>query len=148
MTVAEAKSEIQTLTDYYFRNSRACSCMDSFTIQEAETKIQSMIAHMMEGSAIVYGCFDNSKLLGYLWAYEMKFREEQRIYISEAYIEQSVRRQGFGSSLFEAIECEAKERGIPALYLHAEADNKEAIQLYERKGFRSERIQFRKALYE
>ena len=91
MKVAEAEANFRTLTEYYFTNSRACSCLEHFTMEEAETKIRSMIAHMEDGSAIVYGIFDGEVLQGYLWAYEVQFREERRVYVSEVHVDQSLR---------------------------------------------------------
>ena len=146
MTVMEAEAEFQTLTDYYYQNSISCSCLAHFSKDEAMMKIRSMIAHMNDGSAIVYGCFDGRQLLGYLWAYEMQFREERRIYISEVHVDQSLRGQGYGSELLKAVEKEARDRDIPALYIHTEANNSGAIRLYERLGFQAERIQLRKEL--
>ena len=146
MIVAEAEANFRTLTEYYFTNSRACSCLEHFTMEEAEAKIRSMIAHMADGSAIVYGVFDGQTVLGYLWAYEVQFREERRVYVSEVHVDQSLRGQGFGMLLLEAAETEARNRGIPALYIHTEANNTGAIRLYERFGFRMERVQLRKAL--
>ena len=146
MTVAEAESNFRTLTEYYFSNSRACSCLDHFSEEEAEGKIRSMIAHMEDDSAIVYGVFDGGQVRGYLWAYEMQFREERRVYVSEVYVDLSVRGQGFGTAMLEAVEAEARERGIPALYIHTEASNCGAIRLYENFGFQRERVQLRKAL--
>ena len=146
IAAVEAEKNFHKLTEYYFHNSRACSCMEHFSFSEAEDKIRSMIRHMWEGSAIVYGCFDDTELFGYLWAYEIRFREENRIYVSEVYVDHSHRGQGFGTMLLQAVEAEAKERRIPALYIHAEADNTGAIRLYERFGFSTERVQFRKSL--
>ena len=146
MTVAEAESNFRTLTEYYFSNSRVCSCLEHFTVEEAEAKIRSMIAHMADGSAIVYGIFDGQKAYGYLWAYEVQFREERRVYVSEVHVDECLRGQGFGTLLLEAAEAEARDRGIPALYIHTEADNTGAIRLYERFGFRMERVQLRKSL--
>ena len=148
MTVPEAEANFRTLTEYYSTNSRACSCLEHFTMEEAEAKIRSMIAHMEDGSAIVYGVFDGEVLQGYLWAYEVQFREERRVYVSEVHVDQSLRGQGFGTLLLEAAETEARDRGIPALYIHTEASNIGAIRLYERFGFKMERVQLRKALNE
>lgn len=148
MSVMEAEADFQTLTDYYYQNSISCSCLTHFSKDEAMVKIRGMISHMNDGSAIVYGCFDGSQLLGYLWAYEMQFREERRIYISEVHIDQRLRGQGFGSQLIKSVETEARNRGIKALYIHTEANNSGAIRLYERLGFQTERIQLRKELYE
>ena len=113
-------------------------------MEEAEAKIRSMIAHMADGSAIVYGVFDGQTVCGYLWAYEVQFREERRVYVSEVHVDENLRGQGFGTMLLEAAEAEAVDRGISALYIHAEANNPGAIRLYERFGFQMERVQLRK----
>ena len=146
MTVAEAEASFQTLTDYYFSNSRSCSCLEHFTVEEAAEKIRSMIEHMADDSAIVFGVFDRQTLLGYLWAYEVHFREEWRVYVSEVHVDPCLRGQGFGTALLEAVEAEAVARSIPSLYIHTEASNTGAIRLYERFGFQMERVQLRKAL--
>lgn len=146
ITAAEAEENFHKLSDYYYCNSRACSCMEHFSFSEAEEKIRSMISHLRGGSAIVYGCFEGARLYGYLWAYEIFFREERRLYVSEVYVEESCRGHGIGTLLLEAAQQEALERGIPALYIHTEAVNAGAIRLYERFGFSMERVQLRKVL--
>lgn len=141
-----AEKNFATLTDYYYKNSKACSCMDSFVREDAEAKIKSMIAHIADGSAIVYGCLDGDELLGYIWAYRISFRDEDRVYVSEVHVSEKCRGQGIGHLLLAAVEAEAREMGVPALYIHAEADNAGAIRLYEREGYRMERVQLRKPL--
>ena len=141
-----AEKNFATLTDYYYKNSKACSCMDSFVREDAEAKIKSMIAHIADGSAIVYGCLDGDKLLGYIWAYRISFRDEDRVYVSVVHVSEKCRGQGMGHLLLAAVEAEAREMGVPALYIHAEADNAGAIRLYEREGYRMERVQLRKPL--
>ena len=81
-----AEKNFATLTDYYYKNSKACSCMDSFVREDAEAKIKSMIAHIADGSAIVYGCLDGDELLGYIWAYRISFRDEDRVYVSVVHV--------------------------------------------------------------
>lgn len=146
MTVEDAENGFQTLAEYYFSNSSSCSCLEHFSFHEAEEKIRNMIDHLMNGTAYVYGCFDGKTILGYIWAYEMQFREEHRIYISEVHVDQKHRGKGIGTALLEAVETEAIKRGIPALYIHTESNNSDAIRLYERYGFRIERIQLRKTV--
>lgn len=141
-----AEKNFATLTDYYYKNSKACSCMDSFVREDAEAKIKSMIAHIADGSAIVYGCLDGDELLGYIWAYRISFRDEDRVYVSEVHVSEKCRGQGMGHLLLAAVEAEAREMGVPALSIHAEADNAGAIRLYEREGYRMERVQLRKPL--
>ena len=141
-----AEKNFATLTDYYYKNSKACSCMESFVREDAEAKIKSMIAHIADGSAIVYGCLDGDELLGYIWAYRISFRDEDRVYVSEVHVSEKCRGQGIGHLLLAAVEAEAREMGVPALSIHAEADNAGAIRLYEREGYRMERVQLRKPL--
>ena len=141
-----AEKNFATLTDYYYKNSKACSCMDSFVREDAEAKIKSMIAQIADGSAIVYGCLDGDELLGYIWAYRISFRDEDRVYVSEVHVSEKCRGQGIGHLLLAAVEAEAREMGVPALSIHAEADNAGAIRLYEREGYRMERVQLRKPL--
>ena len=141
-----AEKNFATLTDYYYKNSKACSCMDSFVREDAEAKIKSMIAHIADGSAIVYGCLDGDELLGYIWAYRISFRDEDRVYVSVVHVSEKCRGQGIGHLLLAAVEAEAREMGVPALSIHAEADNAGAIRLYEREGYRMERVQLRKPL--
>ena len=141
-----AEKNFSTLTDYYYKNSKACSCMESFAIEDAEAKIKSMIDHIADGSAIVYGCLDGDELLGYIWAYRISFRDEDRVYVSEVHVSEKCRGQGMGHLLLCAVEAEAREMGVPALYIHTEADNAGAIRLYEREGYCMERVQLRKPL--
>lgn len=141
-----AEKHFETLTEFYSINSRACSCMESFTREDAEAKIKSMVAHITGGSAIVFGSFEGEKLVGYIWAYEIKFRDEDRVYVSEIHVAEKWRGRGIGHLLLAAVEDIARERGIPALYIHTEADNAGAIRLYEREGYCMERVQLRKSL--
>lgn len=146
LSAEQAEKNFNTLTDFYYKNSKACSCMESFAREDAEAKINSMIAHIGDGSAIVYGCLDDDELLGYIWAYRISFRDEDRVYVSEVHVSEKCRGQGTGHLLLAAVEDEARELGVPALYIHTEADNSGAIRLYEREGYRMERVQMRKPL--
>ncbi|MCF0137044.1 MAG: GNAT family N-acetyltransferase [Oscillospiraceae bacterium] len=141
-----AESFFETLTDYYYANSIKCSCLESFTRSDAENKIRSMISHIADGSAIVYGSIGDGELLGYIWAYRISFRDEDRVYVSEVHVSEKCRGQGTGHQLLAAVEEEARKMKVPALYIHTEADNSGAIKLYEREGYRMERVQMRKPL--
>lgn len=141
-----AEQNFDILAEFYYKNSKACSCMESFVREDAEAKIRSMIAHIQDGSAIVYGCIDNAGLIGYIWAYKISFRDEDRVYVSEVHVSEKCRGQGIGHLLLNAVEEEARKLKVPALYIHTEADNSGAIKLYESEGYRMERVQMRKPL--
>ena len=136
----------ERLTGFYYSNIKTCAFMDNFTYKDAEQKIDSLIEHVSNGSAIVYGVFDSENLIGYVWAYEHPFREEVRIYVNEIHVAEAYRNRGIGKQLLHAIENMAKERGYGALYIHAEGNNDGAIRLYQNEGYEIERIQLRKEL--
>ena len=68
------------------------------------------------------------------------------MYVSEIRVKEEYRKQGIGSQLLRLVEDKAKELGLGAIYLHAEANHAEAIQFYKATGFSEERIQLRKSL--
>lgn len=141
--VKEYKNEI---TQMYYLNVSSNAFFEHFTYSEADEKIDSLISYLTNQSAIVFGAFDNKKLCGFIWAYVHWFREEQRIYVSEIRVKEVYRRQGIGTELLKAVEKKAQDMGLEAVYLHAEANNPDAVRLYERIGYKPERIQMRKPL--
>ena len=136
----------ERLTCFYYSNIKSCAFMDSLTYKDAEQKINGLIEHVSNDSAMVYGVFDSDDLIGYVWAYEHPFREEVRIYVNEIYVDEAYRNRGIGKQLLSAVENQVKERGYGALYIHAEGNNDDAIRLYQNEGYVVERVQLRKAL--
>lgn len=136
----------ERLTSFYYSNIKTCSFMDSFSHKDAEQKIDGLIEHVSNGSAIVYGVYDGEDLIGYVWAYEHPFREEIRMYVNEIHVDEAYRNRGIGKNLLSAVENQARERGYGALYIHAEGENDGAIRLYQNEGYVIERVQLRKAL--
>lgn len=110
--------------------------------------MKELASYLKEGKALVFGYFVNKELVGYVWGYLHKFREEQRIYINEIHVLEKWRSQGIGKQLLDEMEKEAVLRRLKALYIHAEADNEKAVKLYQKEGFKIERIQLRKPLQE
>ena len=136
----------ERLAEFYYLNMTYCSCMDGFSYKDAERKIESLIEHVSNGSAMVYGTFDQKDLIGFVWAYEHPFREETRIYISEIHVDERYRGRGIGKQLLTAVESMARSRGYKALYIHAEGDKDDVIRLYQQQGYVIERVQLRKGL--
>lgn len=134
------------LAIYYYKNVKNCSCIENFNEADALAKICDLKAYVTDGNAIVYGAFLEKQLIAYVWSYRHQFREEDRIYISEIHVDEEWRSFGIGKRLLRAVEKAAFNRKIEAVYIHAEAGNTRAISLYEREGFRPERVQLRKAL--
>ena len=139
--VLKNKNEI---AQFYFENLQTCSCLEHFTFDEAVIKIEGFINHLKNNTCIGYGLFHEDEICGYIWAYPHQFREESRMYINEIRIREDYRNSGYGKALIKLVEESAKEMGIGALYIHAEANNPSAIRLYESIGYMMERVQFRK----
>ena len=56
------------------------------------------------------------------------------------------RREGIGVALLNAIEDEARSRGLDAVDINAAAPNEEARRFYERHGYRLDLVTYRKPL--
>ncbi|MFB0919929.1 MAG: GNAT family N-acetyltransferase [Oscillospiraceae bacterium] len=137
----------QALAALYFDNVKSCSFTASFSYSDAESKVDELIEYIGNDSAVVFGCVDEKdKLIGFIWAYNVVFREENRMYVSVVQIDAAYRGYGLGTKLLNAVENEARKESLLALYIHAEAYNQGAIRLYEREGYVPERVQLRKPI--
>ena len=134
------------IAQFYYGNMQTCSCLENYTFDQAYEKIGDLIAHLNTKTCVAYGAFERKEIIGYIWAYQHQFREELRMYISECYVKDGYRNKGIGKAMIILIEKRAKELGLPALYLHAEAGSSDAVRFYEYNGYREERIQFRKEI--
>ena len=146
ITVGMAEKYRKELARLYFENVQSNAFHEHFTLDEAYRKMDDLIGHLADNTAIVYGAFDDEELIAFIWAYVHPFREETRMYVSEIRVKENYRRQGIGSQLLRLVEVKAKELGLGAIYLHAEANHPEAVKFYQTTGFREERIQLRKEI--
>ncbi len=144
LTTEKAEEYRKELAQFYFDNVRSNSFHEHYTFDEAYEKIGSLIDHLRDNTAIAYGAYHNTELIGFIWAYVHQFREELRMYVSEIRVKEECRNRGIGSQLLRLVEDKAKEKGLSAVYLHAEARNREVRRLYEACGYEEERIQMRK----
>lgn len=136
----------EQIAQLYFENVRSNAFHSHYTYDEAYGKTGSLIDHLRDDTAIVYGAFENEELIAFIWAYIHQFREENRMYVSEIRVKEEYRRRGIGSQMLRMVEDKAREQGLGAIYLHAEANNPEAIRFYKTAGYCEERIQMRKEI--
>lgn len=134
------------LAQLYFDNVRSNAFHSHYTYEEAYEKMNDLIGHLRDNTAVVFGAFDDEKIVGFIWSYVHQFREENRMYVSEIRVKEEYRSRGIGKSLLKTVEAIAKERGFPAIYLHAEANNQDAQRFYVNCQYKEERIQFRKEI--
>jgi ribosomal protein S18 acetylase RimI-like enzyme len=79
---------------------------------------------------------------GRLWGFAIvEWSEDKRgviAYIQTIEVAPEARRKGFGHQLLGRIEGSARAAGARLIWLHVEAANSAAIQLYEARGYRCE----------
>lgn len=134
------------LLNLFYANVKTCKFTDQFSKKEAEEKISQLKLYLEQDAAISYGYFCEDVLVGFIWAYRHTFREEPRVYVSVVQVLESWRGRGIGGELLRAVEADARHIGVPALYIHTEAENEGAIRLYKKEGYIQERVQLRKQL--
>ena len=146
LTAEKAEEYRIEIAQLYYENVRSNSFHAHYSFNEAYEKIGNLIGHLRDGTAVVYGAFYDKEMVGFIWAYVHQFREEPRMYVSEVRVKEEYRNRGIGKQFYGLVEDKAKEMGLGAIYLHAEAQNKAARRLYEACGYMEERIQMRKEL--
>lgn len=134
------------IAQLYFENVRSNAFYSHYTYDEAYEKIGSLIDHLRDCTATVFGAFEDDELIAFIWAYVHHFREENRMYVSEIRVKEEYRKLGIGNQMLRLAEEKARELGIGAMYLHTEANNPEAIEFYKAAGYCEERIQMRKEI--
>ena len=146
ITVEMAERYREQIAQLYFENVRSNAFHSHYTYDEAYEKMNDLIGHLKDNTAIVYGAFEDDELIAFMWAYVHEFREETRMYVSEIRVKEEYRRRGIGSQMLRMVEDKAREQGLSAIYLHAESNNPNAIGFYRAAGYCDERIQMRKGI--
>lgn len=144
LTVETAEKYRSEIAKLYFDNVRSNAFHSHYTYEEAYEKMNDLIGHLRDNTAVVFGAFDGEEIVAFIWSYVHQFREENRMYVSEIRVKEEYRGRGIGKELLGLVEGKARELGLGAIYLHAEAGNWKARKLYEACGYVEERIQMRK----
>lgn len=77
----------------------------------------------------------NGSVIAYL-SIEVHHESEDFIYLDDLSVSEQYRGNGIGTELIKTAQKFAEEIAMPAIVLHAEKTNTEAIKLYERLGYR------------
>ena len=86
--------------------------------------------------------FDQDKQVGFIW-YAIR---KDGAFIYDFYIEESMRRQGYGRKVILTCEEAVKEKGATTIALHVFGHNKAARALYESLDYYPTSIQMKKDL--
>jgi len=112
----------------------------------AGTGYDDMVRFHQDGSAVLIGAFEESVVVGLLWAYRRDVLGERRIHIGHVIVESTARSNGIGARLLRRLEDVATAEGIKSLELMTTIANEKAIGFYEANGFVAARVQLEKKL--
>ena len=104
-------------------------------------------AHVEDGARTLVA-WSGERRLGYIHMRPGKdgVTEEPCGYVSLLALAKEAEGQGLAHRLMQAAEDWARDRGYRLLSLDVFADNKRAVEFYERRGFRSETLRMVKPL--
>ena len=91
----------------------------------------------------LYFTYYQEELVGFIW---YGFRNKEQAFIYDFYIEENMRRKGFGKMVITACEEDARKKGAKSIGLHVFGHNKAAIALYESLDYIPTSIQMKKEL--
>ena len=146
ITAEMAERYREQIAQLYFENVRSNAFHNHYTYEEAFEKMNELIGHLRDNTVTVFGALEDEVLIAFIWAYVHQFREENRMYVNEIRVKEEYRKSGIGSQMLRLVEDKAEKMGLSAIYLHAEANNPEAIRFYQSAGYCEERIQLRKEI--
>lgn len=111
-----------------------------------EKYVNSMPTYIEDGSAIIIGAFDEDKMIGFLWGYEVDIFGEKRIHNAENHVAEEYRGCGIAKRMLEYLEEEARKRNIHIFEAMCTASNESAYRYHVKNGYEVERIKFKKLL--
>jgi len=106
-----------------------------------KSDVEKDIAKAEKGERIVYGFKNDEKIVGtiqLIFIHEKEFYADgkTKAHLSHTRVGEEFRRRGIGGRLIKKAEAEAKQRGFESVTLGVDEDNKQAIRLYERLGYK------------
>ena len=109
-------------------------------------RCEGLVDHLRTDGAFLWGGFDDSELVGFLWGYERSFVGEQRMHITEFVVTESLRGHGLGRLLLDVATAEARRLNFSAVDLLCSVHTRDTLRFYDKAGFIAERCQLIKRL--
>lgn len=83
----------------------------------------------------------DNKLASFIWCHERVFGGVKRLHISYFIVDESFRGNGLSKDLINYAKSQAGKLGIDYIDLNVEPDNEAAIKVYQKSGFKTEKLQ-------
>lgn len=102
----------------------------------AHEKTRKLGQFLEDGSAICYGCIQEQKLKGIIWAYKIQASNGYHLHITEFGVLPSSQGRGIGRNLFSMLENSVKDKDeFLGFELLVSRNNTGAVRFYENLGF-------------
>lgn len=109
-------------------------------------KMDLLTGYINQGNAIVFAAIEENKLIGFMWLYKHDFFGEKRLHVNQIAVNSSFRGKGIGLLLMQEAEKQTLREGIDTIDLFVSEINSEALSLYEKMDFKTERRYMKKKL--
>ena len=109
-----------------------------------EKKINDLLIHIEDKTAIPIAAFDEDIMAGFLWGYETKSLQGKAFHIAYISVDEACRGKGIASAMIGYAEKLAAKRGLKTVELIVGADNEAAYSLYKKMDFTVERLMLSK----
>ncbi len=105
-----------------------------------DKKLNDMSKYIKDGSAFIAAAFNDSVIVGYLWAYPIQSPTGRKFHIAYVAVHHAFKGSGIGSALVDAAEQEARRRCISEIELSVSFSNKQAISFYSKHNYVTDRL--------
>lgn len=134
------------IAELLFLNDKAHDYTESCTIDESIEEVENMITYIDANKADVFCAFDDDLIIGLIWAFPLRFRDELRMHIKAMVVNPEYRRQGLAQKLLMEVDKASLARRITVVDTYVDWSNIKARCAYEKHGLVPDRILVRKKL--
>lgn len=111
-----------------------------FSNEFIEGKVKQCADFLNEGEAVVFGSFEDNKMLGLAYVYPKETFGTTRLHLNHIAVLPEFAGKGLGKQLMAAVMDLAAELHIAEISLDVSANNEAAVSLYQKLGFVTERL--------
>ncbi len=140
--IDDIKNNREIIINYFFKLLSEDTDIENVSFK-TEENYKNMEKFMLDGSANIFCAFENDKIVGFIWAYEIR---KKVFHINYFYVEEKFRSMGLGQCLLEKLYKEARAKKIESIELLVNKGNEKALKKYLKNGFKEEQIKMRKIL--
>lgn len=117
--------------------------MLSILVEERNASLERNLA---TGNCYLVGAYHENGIIGFVWFFEYKYLSECRMHVNQIVVDTIYRKQGVGGMLYRSVEEKSKRLNIQYIDLNVSEGNDNAVEMYIKYGFLTERRLMKKYL--